>query len=120
MFDGKVCLCQKLSQETRDLVLPCAGVTLVIDKCYVLGTLDETIEIVSIYGYLVVERGEAKGFAEIVRNEAAVCHLLGKVAFANAEHQDVAKVQGTCFEDSHHLKSDGGFAMEGNCLGAKD
>ena len=65
-------------------------------------------------GHLMVDGGEAVGFADGVGDERGVVDALGHVAFIAGEQQHVVEVEVAGFEHTHHLQAFGRFSVEGD------
>ena len=68
-----------------------------------LSTLDEAVEVVGIDSDLMLDCRQPKGLLEVVGDEAGVGDALRQVTLADAEHDHVVEVEGTCLEYTHHL-----------------
>ena len=104
----------ELEHEARHLARLTIGSGVVVDDGDILGALQQTVEIVLIDGYLVVDGGEAVGLADGVGDKRGVVDASGHVTLVAGEQQHVVEVEVARFEHTHHLKAFGGFAMEGD------
>ena len=104
----------ELEHEARHLARLAIGSGVVVDDGDILGTLQQTMEIVLIDGYLVIDGGEAVGLADGVGDKRGIVDATGHVALVAGEQQHVVEVEVAGFEHAHHLQPFGGFAMEGD------
>ena len=85
----------------------------VVDQCDVVGTLEQTVEIIGIDGYLVVDGCEAIGLADAVWDERGIADALGEVALIAGEQQYMVEVDVACLKDAHDLDAFNGFTVKG-------
>ena len=104
----------ELEHEARHLAFLGIDSGVVVDDGDILGALQQTVEVVLVDGHLMVDGGEAVGFADGVGDERGIVDALGHVAFIAREQQHVVEVEVTGFEHTHHLQAFGGFSVEGD------
>ena len=104
----------ELEHEARHLAFLCIDCGVVVDDGDILGALQQTVEVVLVDGHLMVDGGEAVGFADGVGDERGVVDALGHVAFIAGEQQHVVEVEVAGFEHTHHLQAFGRFSVEGD------
>ena len=103
-----------LQHEARHLSFVASFGVVVIEQGDALGPLHEAVVIVGVEAHLLLDGCHVVGSAEGVWNERCAFVAFGHFAFVDRKHDDVAEVEVACFEQSHHLQSDGRFAVEGN------
>ena len=89
----------------------------VVNQADLFGALQQAVEIVGEHRNLMVDGGHAESLAQIVRNKGRVSAGFGQLSFVYGKQNQVAEVQITGFEHTHHLQTDGRFAVERNAAG---
>ena len=109
-----VLLGEGLQHEARHLSLVATICTGIVEQGDALGALQESIIIVGIKAHFAFDGGHAVCRTEGVGDERRAFVALGYLPLVDGEHDDVAEVEVTGLEQSHHLQSDGRLAVEGN------
>ena len=76
--------------------------------------MQQAVEIVGIDCNLVVNGCHAERLTQVIGDERRITACLGQLAFVDRQQNDMAKIQVTCFQYSHHLHTDGRLSVERN------
>ena len=63
--------------------------------------------------------GHAESFPQVVGDERGLSACFGQLPFVEGKHDEVAEIEVTRFQYSHHLHTDGRFAMKRYIRGSK-
>jgi hypothetical protein len=74
---------EELEHESTPLAPVQSVRTVVVHQCHLLCTLEQAIEVVGIYRYLVFDGGHAECLAQVVGDERRVASGFGELAFVH-------------------------------------
>ena len=110
----------QLEHETGHLSLLGIDGGVVVDDCNIVCTLQQTVEIMLVDGYLVVDGGQSVSFTDGVGDERSVVDATGHVTLVAGEQQHVVEIKVTRFEHTHDLDTLCRLAVEGDRGGLYD
>ena len=109
-----VFLREGLQHESRHLTLVSSLRAGIVEERDAFGSLQETVIIVGIEAHFTFDGRHAISGTERVGDEGCAFVALGYLPFIDGEHDDVAEVEVSGLEQSHHLQTDGRFSVEGD------
>ena len=104
----------QLKHEARHLTFLCIDGGVVVYDGHVVGSLQQTVEVVLVDSHFVVDGGQSVGLADGVGDERGVVDAAGHVALVAGEQQHVVEVEVAGLKHTHDLNTFGGLAVEGD------
>ena len=112
--DRYLVLNHQLQHKARHLGCFTIAGGIVIKDGYIFCTLQQTMEIMLVDRYLVIDCGQSVGLTQGIGDKRGIVNATWHVTLVAREQKHMVEVEVSSFEHTHHLDSFGRFAMEGN------